>query len=125
MLGKTLFVDGPKCFRYGHESQKSLLTVEDLRRIPFGKGVCGVSARDKKTVVVPDVSKFPTYISCSSETLSEIVVPVFDEANKLIAVLDIDSVALDSFNSQDAAELERICSVFALPKVESKRGGHH
>ena len=76
--------------------------------IPFGKGVCGVTAQTKKTHVVPDVSKFPGYIACSDSTQSEIVVPVVDSKGVLRCVLDIDSDYLAAFDDVDAFYLEQV-----------------
>ena len=76
--------------------------------IPFGRGVCGAVARDKKTLIVPDVNAFSDHIACSSSTLSEIVLPVFNSQGKLIAVLDIDSDKPDAFTVEDQRFLERL-----------------
>ena len=57
--------------------------------IPYGKGVCGTSWQRAETVIVPDVEQFPGHIACSSESKSEIVVPVFGSDGKVIAVLDM------------------------------------
>jgi len=81
--------------------------------IAFGKGVCGTAAAEKRTVVVPDVEQFPGHIACDSRSRSEIVVPVFDSARNLIAVLDVDSTELAAFDPEDARGLEKICALFA------------
>jgi GAF domain-containing protein len=78
-------------------------------RIPFGKGVCGTAAANRRTEVVPDVHAFPGHIACDSRSNSEIVVPVFDPDGDLIAVLDVDSTAYGAFDAVDAEWLERIC----------------
>lgn len=78
-------------------------------RIPFGKGVCGASAAQRETVLVPDVHAFPGHIACDSRTNSEIVVPVFDADGQLAAVLDVDSEQPDAFDAIDQAGLEAIC----------------
>jgi len=78
-------------------------------RIPFGKGVCGACATKEQTIIVDDVHAFPGHIACDSRSKSEIVVPVFDEAGKLAAVLDVDSSALASFDAVDKQGLEAIC----------------
>ena len=75
--------------------------------IPFSKGVCGACAREEKTQIVDDVNAFPGPIACSSSTLSEIVLPVFEDG-KLIAVLDIDSDKPADFNETDQQALEEI-----------------
>ena len=77
-------------------------------RIPFGKGVCGVAAETRTTQVVADVHQFPGHIACDSRSKAEIVVPVFDPAQQLIAVLDIDATEFDSFDKTDARALEAI-----------------
>lgn len=80
-------------------------------RIRKGKGVCGTSWEKAATVVVPDVDLFPGHIACSSASRSEIVVPVFRDGS-VIAVLDIDSEHLNTFDETDRIWLERICSLF-------------
>lgn len=77
--------------------------------IPYGKGVCGTAWQRAETVVVEDVEKFPGHIACSSESKSEIVVPVFDGDGKVTAVLDIDSEKLATFDDTDRRYLEEIC----------------
>ena len=79
-------------------------------RIPFGKGVCGTCAETGETQLVPDVHAFPGHIACDSRSNSEIVVPVFDAAGALAAVLDVDSEQLDAFDQVDRLGLEAICS---------------
>src|ERR1700710_2992593 len=76
-------------------------------RIALGKGVCGASWQQAKTLIVPDVEAFPGHIACSSLSKSEIVIPVF-ENDKVVAVLDVDSEALDQFDETDARYLEEI-----------------
>ncbi|MFT3975478.1 MAG: GAF domain-containing protein [Amaricoccus sp.] len=84
--------------------------------IPFARGVCGAAAREARTQVVPDVDAFPGHIACASSTRSEIVVPVFDAAGGLIAVLDIDSDAPAAFDEDDARALESLmAAVFSRP----------
>ncbi len=77
-------------------------------RIAFGRGVCGTAAARGKTVIVEDVEAFPGHIACDSRSRSEIVVPVFDAAGALIAVLDIDSARVGAFDEADARALEGI-----------------
>jgi L-methionine (R)-S-oxide reductase len=83
-------------------------------QIEFGRGVCGTAAAERKTVIVEDVNQFPGHIACDPNSKSEIVVPVFDRGGALIAVLDVDSDRLDSFDEEDAAGLERIVRLFAM-----------
>jgi GAF domain-containing protein len=74
--------------------------------IPFDRGVCGAAARERRTQVIADVDAFPGHIACAASTRSEIVVPVFDSAGELIAVLDVDSDRPAAFDAADAAALE-------------------
>ena len=75
--------------------------------IAFGRGVCGTAWKERRTVVVPDVELFPGHIACSSESRSEIVVPVF-QGDDIVAVLDIDSRELSTFDDTDAQWLEKL-----------------
>lgn len=79
-------------------------------RIRKGRGVCGTSWAEAKTLIVPDVEKFPGHIACSSLSRSEIVVPVIRH-NKVVAVLDADSAMLNEFDSTDQYYLEQIVSL--------------
>ena len=79
-------------------------------RIGYGKGVCGTSWKDKKTIVVEDVEQFPSHIACSSESKSEIVVPLF-KGEEIIGMLDIDSEKLATFDETDKEWLEQIAEV--------------
>jgi L-methionine (R)-S-oxide reductase len=81
--------------------------------IPFGKGVCGTAAAERRTVIVADVNDFPGHISCDARSRSEIVVPVFDAERRLTAVLDIDSDRPNAFDDDDRQGLERIVTWFA------------
>ena len=81
--------------------------------IRFGRGVCGTAAAEKRTVIVEDVNEFPGHIACDARSRSEIVVPVFDNKRNLIAVLDIDSEEVSSFNEADREGLERVVAWFA------------
>jgi GAF domain-containing protein len=81
-------------------------------QIEFGKGVCGIAAAKRETVIVPDVNQFPGHIACDANSKSEIVVPVFDAKRELIAVLDVDSSEFDSFDEEDRAGLEKIVALF-------------
>lgn len=81
-------------------------------RIRKGRGVCGTAWLKEETQVVPDVDKFPGHIACSSASRSEIVVPIFQEG-KVIAVLDIDSERLSTFDQTDRHYLEQITFLIA------------
>ena len=81
--------------------------------IAYGRGVCGTAWKKAETIIVPDVEQFPGHIACSSQSRSEIVVPVFshDDEKKVIAVLDIDSEHLATFDEKDRKFLEEICGL--------------
>ena len=76
-------------------------------RIKKGRGVCGTAWAEAQTQVVPDVDQFPGHIACSSASRSEIVVPIFKEG-EVIAVLDIDSAQLNTFDQTDRRYLEHV-----------------
>lgn len=71
--------------------------------IPFSRGVCGAAARTGQVQNVPDVDAFPDHIACSSSTRSELVVPVWNGAGKLLGVLDLDSDTPAAFTAEDEA----------------------
>ena len=81
--------------------------------IPFGRGVCGTAAAERRTVVVEDVHAFPGHITCDGRSTSEIVVPVFGADGALLAVFDVDSEHRATFDDTDRVGLERIMAVFA------------
>ena len=71
-------------------------------RIPFGRGVCGAAAAERRTVIVEDVHAFPGHIACDARSRSEIVTPVVDADSRLIAVFDVDSDRPSAFDQVDA-----------------------
>lgn len=83
-------------------------------RIGFGKGVCGTAWKEKRSILVPDVNQFPGHIACSSASVSEIVVPVFNKENEVIAVLDVDSERYDVLDEVDVVWLEKIVLLMNL-----------
>ena len=88
--------------------------------IPFGRGVCGTAWQRGETIVVPDVEQFRCHIACSRLSRSGIVVPVFSATGGVMAVLDIDSRELATFDDTDRRHLEQICklitpSLFSFP----------
>ena len=83
-------------------------------RIAKGKGVCGIAWLNNKTIVVPDVEQFPGHIACSSQSKSEIVVPLLDAQKNCYGVLDVDSDALNDFDETDRIYLEKICVLLGL-----------
>lgn len=80
-------------------------------RIPLGKGVCGVAAKQLETIIVPNVHEFPGHIACDVASNSEIVVPLFD-GERLLGVLDLDSPLIGRFDDQDAEGLNELVTVF-------------
>jgi len=78
-------------------------------RIKFGKGVCGTAWKEAKSLLVPDVNTFKGHIACSSSSVSEIVIPVFDKLHEVVGVLDVDSERYDVLDETDIKFLESIC----------------
>ena len=87
-------------------------------RIKKGRGVCGSSWAQSKTLIVPDVEKFPGHIACSNLSKSEIVVPVIRN-NKVVAVLDVDSSEYDQFDETDKKYLEEIVGLIEFAPVSA------
>ena len=79
--------------------------------IQHGRGVCGTAWAEALTQVVPDVEQFPGHIACSSLSRSEIVVPIMNNAHRVVGVLDIDSKELATFDDTDRHYLERLCAM--------------
>lgn len=77
--------------------------------IGYGRGVCGTAWQRGETIVVPDVERFPGHIACSSLSRSEIVVPLTGRDGRVVAVLDIDSTELGTFDDTDRRHLEALC----------------
>jgi L-methionine (R)-S-oxide reductase len=77
-------------------------------RIAYGKGVCGTAWKNAASLLVPDVEAFPGHIACSSSSVSEIVVPIFDKSGQVVGVLDVDSERYDVLDETDAAYLEKV-----------------
>ena len=86
-------------------------------RIAKGKGVCGTAWSENKTQLVPNVEQFPGHIACSSQTKSEIVVPLHDERGNIWAVLDVDSDKQDDFTDTDRDALEQLASWLSAGKA--------
>jgi len=82
-------------------------------RIKKGRGVCGTSWQQAKTLIVPDVEKFPGHIACSSLSKSEIVIPLFKN-DIVFGVLDVDSDVLNDFDETDQSYLEKIIALINL-----------
>jgi GAF domain-containing protein len=81
-------------------------------RIPLDQGICGAAVRESQTIIVPDVNADPRYLSCSLETRSEIVVPIFVEG-QAAGEIDIDSDLPDAFGPRDRELLERAAALLA------------
>lgn len=79
-------------------------------RIALGRGVCGTSWKEKRTIVVPDVDQFPGHIACSSASKSEIVLPAFKHG-EVALVLDVDSDRLNDFDETDKDALEQVIKI--------------
>jgi L-methionine (R)-S-oxide reductase len=90
-------------------------------RIPLNTGLCGAAARDRKTVVVDDVSKDPRYLAGSSLVASEIVVPILVK-NKLVAELDIESYFPGTFNKSEQSFVEA-CAATVRKYLEKSKVG--
>ena len=80
--------------------------------IPFGKGVCGDSAKSKKTIIVSNVLEYPGHIACSSISRSEIVVPIMKD-DKVLGVIDIDAPIFNRFNEKDKEVLEEVAKLIS------------
>lgn len=80
-------------------------------RIVFGRGVCGTSAAQRRTILVPDVHAFPGHIACDSASKAEIVIPVIKNG-ELFGVFDIDSPIMNRFSEQDQQGLEALVAAF-------------
>lgn len=79
-------------------------------RIALGRGVCGTAWKECRTLVVPNVAEFPGHIACSSESQSEIVVPIVKDGN-VVGVIDIDSASLSAYDDVEARYLERVAAM--------------
>ena len=88
-------------------------------RIPMGKGVCGTAAAERKTLVVPDVNRFPGHIVCDTASQSEMVVPLLNWG-KLLGVLDIDSASLNRFDDEDRDGVESLVAVFLASQATNE-----
>lgn len=80
-------------------------------RIALGKGVCGTAAKERRTIVVPDVNAFPGHIACDSASRSEVVIPLLHQG-KVLGVMDLDSPNLQRFDEEDARGLEAVVQAF-------------
>ncbi len=88
-------------------------------KIPIGKGICGLAAQEKRTVIVGDVTADPRYLACFPYTKSEIVVPIF-KGSQVIGEIDIDSDALHAFTKRDKEFLEQVAALLGERYVRSE-----
>ncbi len=84
------------------------------QELKYGTGVCWAAVKRDETIVVEDVNKFPGHIACDSRSKSEIAVPVRNENNAIVAILDVDSARYANFDHEDAGELEKIAAMIFL-----------
>lgn len=110
------FYDGTRLYLGPFQGKIACTTIE------IGKGVCGTAAKELKTIVVPDVNKFPGHIFCDADSKSEIVVPLIKEG-RLLGVLDLDSSSYNSFDETDKEHLEDVCSFIAEEIFPSNKTG--
>jgi len=82
-------------------------------RINYGKGVCGTAWASQKNMLIPNVSEFPGHIACSSLSVAEIVIPIFNRQDEVVAVLDVDSDKFDVLDETDVLYLEKICGLLS------------
>lgn len=78
-------------------------------RIPLGRGVCGIAAAERRSMLVPDVNAFPGHIACDTASRSELVVPLL-AGDRLLGVLDLDSPEPARFDARDQAGCERLAA---------------
>lgn len=88
--------------------------------IAYGRGVCGAAASDRRTIIVEDVETFSDHISCDSRARSEIVIPVVNAHGELMAVFDIDSENVMTFDTDDAAGLSNILARFSRLRISHR-----
>ncbi len=103
-------------YLYDEEKQNLVLGPFQGRiactRIEIGKGVCGTAFKNRETLVIDDVNKFPGHIFCDSSSKSEIVVPVFRN-DKIVGVLDVDSAVYSSFDAVDRKYLNELSLIIS------------
>jgi len=80
-------------------------------KLSLDKGVCAACTAQQKTIIVPDVHQFPGHVACDARSNAEIVVPVYDNAGLLRAVLDVDSETVNDFDDEDMKGLEKIAGL--------------
>jgi GAF domain-containing protein len=112
---KAFFWTGFYCLKDGELIVKTYQGPVACQVLEKNTGVCWAGINQGKTIIVPDVHRFPGHIACDSRSKSEIVVPLKDPAKRIIGVLDVDSNTLNAFDQTDAENLERILSLLFFP----------
>ena len=115
----TFFWTGFYCLKDGELIVKTYQGPVACQVLKNNTGVCWTGINQGKTIIVPDVHKFPGHIACDSRSKSEIVVPLRDTKSKIIGVLDIDSTTLNAFDQTDADNLEKILGLI-FRRVENR-----
>jgi L-methionine (R)-S-oxide reductase len=108
---ETFFWTGFYCLKDGELIVKTYQGPVACQVLEKNTGVCWAGINQGKTIIVPDVYKFPGHIACDSRSKSEIVVPLRDNKSRIIAVLDVDSTSLNAFDETDAEYLEKIVAL--------------
>jgi GAF domain-containing protein len=108
---ETFFWTGFYCLKKGELIIKTYQGPLACQILEKNTGVCWAGINQSKTIIVPDVHKFPGHIACDSRSKSEIVVLLKDNKNKIIGVLDVDSTSLNAFDQIDADNLEKITAL--------------
>lgn len=108
---ESFFWTGFYCLKDGELIVKNYQGPVACQVLEKNKGVCWAGITQGKTIIVPDVSQFPDHIACDSRSKSEIVVPLKDDTNRIIGVLDVDSTSLNAFDQTDAEWLEKIVAL--------------
>jgi L-methionine (R)-S-oxide reductase len=116
---ETFFWTGFYCLNKGELIVKTYQGPVACQLLEKNTGVCWAGINQAKTILVPDVHKFPGHITCDARSKSEIVVPVWDAKNTIIGVLDIDSSSFNAFDEIDAEALEKILTLI-FPKSIAK-----
>ncbi len=105
---ETFFWTGFYCLKDGELIVKTYQGPVACQVLEKNTGVCWAGINQGKTIIVPDVHRFPGHIACDSRSKSEIVVPLRDNNSRIIAVLDVDSTSLNAFDETDEENLEKI-----------------
>ena len=117
---ESFFWTGFYCLSKGELIVKTYQGPVACQLLEKNTGVCWAGINKGKTILVPDVHKFPGHIACDSRSQSEIVVPLRDTKYNIIGVLDVDSTLLNAFDNVDAEWLEKIINlIFRDQKTDS------